>query len=518
MSARLKRILYLTDQGLTVNLVEGRRLCGRRHYGTGDTDLEAFARDLRRAPAILTRLVLDITEEEFHEEKIPHIFSHDQRRMLERRRKQRFRGGRWSYQQRQGREPGGRRDDRFLISGITREEVLQRWLKPLMVQCVPLDVITSVPLLAPRLARLMRVRESHVLIVSHGERGGIRQTYLAEGHLKASRLAPTPGYDEGEYAIHILEEVRRMKQFLTGAHLLPFGKTLHLYFIGSAQVIAQLGPAMADEGIRLHGHPLERLEKRLKLQGCTRHEDADAFFSLLAAGHDRLPSYATLAEKRCWYQHRMKRAFSTAASVVLVAGALVSGQRLAEHLEQRQLESRLRSEALQFEKRREQLAARRPAGEVSGFVMQDVVRFARAFEPLEATPFDYLPAVGQSLMGHPAIRLQSIDYRLASQTPVAAGGEASEGAGAAPRPKSRAVPLLVLEGQIAPQGRSYRQVHLEFSRWVAHLGRLDGLTGVEVLRWPLEVRPDRTLVMEDAPVSSGQPLSFSLRLTGRALL
>ena len=530
MAGSMKRILYLTDQGLTAFVVEGRRLVGKRHYGQDQKELDAFEEDLRQAPEMVTRLVLDVTEEEFHEEKVPHVFSHDQKKILERRRRQRFRGGRWSFHQRQGREKQGRKDDIFLLSGITREEVVQPWLDRLTNQCVPLDSMVSVPLLAPRLYRMMRLKQENVLFVSHGEGGGIRQTFLHRGRLKASRLAPTPRYEEKEYAGHMLAEVRRMKQFLNSAYLLPFGESLHIYVLGSNEINSLMGREVADEdGIRLHNYNLTALETRFHFQGFGSDDHADAFFSLLAATQKGIPSYATPVDKRCFYHHRARQSLAAAAAVIMVAGVAAIANELFLLLEQQEDLLQVEQEIALYQAKHERLRQTRPPGEISGFLMRDAVEFHRQLEKLAVSPFDYFPGVGQSLLRHPSIRLRRLNYRL-----VGDAGDLEENS-RLPEPRNRLsaldrmaeqngeasrrpLPVLELEGEIQAGDRSYRQVHQDFTNWLAGMKATGEFSRIHVKRWPLEIRSERSLVMDSSPAQGSRPFRFALMLEGKELL
>ncbi len=530
MAGSMKRMLYLTDQGLTAFIVEGRKVVGKRRYGLAEEDLDAFEEDLRQAPEMVTRLVLDVTEEEFHEEKVPHVFSHDQKKILERRRRQRFRGGRWSFHQRQGRERKGRKDDIFLLSGITREEVVQPWLERLLKQCVPLDDMVSVPLLAPRLYRMMRLKQEHVLFVSHGEGGGIRQTYLSRGRLKASRLAPTPCYEEREYAEHILAEVRRMKQFLNSAYLLPFGETLHLYVLGSNEVNSLMGKKVADgDGIRLHNYNLKALEQRFRFRELSRSDHADAFFSLLAATQKGIPSYATPAEKRCFYHHRARQSLAAASAAIMVAGVAAAAQGMFLLLEEQENLLQVQQEVALYQAKHARLQQSRPPGEVSGFHMRDVVEFYRQLERLAVSPFDYFPGVGQTLLRHPSIRLRRLNYRLSGGASGQNGHSASPGdrrwpssletmAAQQDQAPKRALPVLELEGEIEAGDRSYRQVHQDFTRWLAGMKAREEFSRIRVRRWPLEIRSEKSLVMDSSPAQGSRPFRFALTLEGKELL
>jgi len=515
----VKRILHLTDQGITQYLIQGGRLLGERFHAADDEGRSRLESDLKRAPAVPTRLLLDITEEEFHQERVPHVFHHDQQKILERRRRQRFHGGRWSHWEHQGREDRGRKDDIFLLSGITREEVVQFWLEPVMAACVDLERMTSVPLLAPRLYRRMRIRHSHVLFVSHGKGGGIRQTYLHEGRLKASRLAPTPAYREKDYVSPILQEVRRMKQFLNTAHFLPYDETLHLYLLGSHEIISLLGrETLSGDGIHLHNYDIHALAQRFHFKGLHDSRYADAFYSLLAATDPRAPSYLTPAERRGHYHHLARRAMGAAAALVMVSGlGLVTHQILGASAARKEL-ARLEQEIGRYEAGLARLKAQRPASEPSGFLMQDAVRFHDRLSRIDRSPFEWFPVVGQALLEHPDIRLTRVSAKLMEgETDSLEGREGRSLDGpvesdTGPRAEVR------LEGEIAGEGRSFRALHQEFMTLIRRLRNSPEFAEVRVDRWPVEIRTDRSLVLEGDGGHADGPKRFAMTLVGRALL
>ncbi len=527
MARGLKRVLYLTDQGLTAFLVEGRRLVGRCHYPAGPDGVRGFAGDLAQAPELVTRLVLDITEEEFHQEKVPHVFPHDQKKILERRLRLRFGRGRWHRYERQGREREGRRDDLFLVSGITREEVILPWLEPMLEQCVPIDLMVSVPLLVPRLHRMMHVRHEYALFVTHGERGGIRQTFLHRGRIQASRLAPTPDYMERDYVQPILDEVRRMKQFLTSAHLLPFDETLHLYVLGSQEVINLLGREVTDgEGIQLHNYNLEALARRFRLKEARADRHADAFFALLAANLGGLPSYLDAETRLCHRYYQARRLLTAAAVATMVLSVGVMAYRVNEVAAAGQELAGVKAEVRHYRDRQAEMVAARPAGEVSGFLMQDAVEFSRRLERLKVSPFDLYPVVGRALLHHPAVRLRRVENLLADDPDAGQAAEASTRAerlqparpGEVRLGQPHPVPLLRLHGEVDGNGRSYRQVHDDFTRLLGRLRQSDRFEEVRVDRWPVEIRADRSLVLDESAAGGGRSLRFRITLVGRALL
>jgi len=545
----VKRILYLTDQMLTVFLIRGRELLGKQMYEPDAEGVAAFDRDIGQAPEIPNRLVLDITEEEFYIEKVPHVFVHDQRKILERRRMQRFGNSSWVRMEKQGRDREGRRDDLFLFSGITRGEVLQPWLAALRRHCSPLDTVTSVSLLSCRLYRSMHLKQKHVLFVSHGEAGGIRQSYLVDGRLKHSRLAPTPRMTERAYADHFLQEMRRMGQFLSSGGTLPYDQTLHVYLLGSNEVIAILGKEFTDvERIRIHGYNLLALERKFGFRGIGRGEQADAFYALLAATGKRLPGYTTHEDRIGFYHHRARQALLAASVAMFFAGTAFMGYAMDRMVTEKETLQRVKYRIASEQSKLDALERRLARYDATGFEMEDAVLSSERLQKLGVRPFDWFALVGNQLLKHDAIRLNKLNFYVAPVPEEPAettdwmaklGVEVMEEDEGQPQeqeepwvememetdempeesrpPGPRPAPVIVLEG-VMEEGRSFRLMMEDFRSLVGELEANPRLARVVVEKWPVEIRSDRALDMQQTRFQAELPFSFKLVLVGRALL
>lgn len=527
MPSKIKRILYITDQGMTLHIVHGRRLLGKRSYAPDEHGFDAFSRDLTQSPGLATQILLDITEEEFHEERIPHVFSHDQKQILERKMNQRFRGRHWNFHEKQGREKTGRRDDMFMLSAITREALLDPWVQRMAEQSVPLERITSVPLLTSQLYRRLQLRHGHVLFVSHGERGGIRQSFLINGKLKTSRLAPTPEMQEEEYVGLILSEVKRMQQFLISAFLLPQGESLHVYLLGSNQVQVLMGKALAGaSSIRLHNYNLQAIEGKLRYQGLDRADHADALFALLLANTGATPAYTTFEDRRFFYHQRARWVLQGLAAVMLLGALTSAGFALVRQAEIRDSLAEVEQRIGNYQRLHASLQTKTPSGEVSGFRMKDAVAAYATLQRMKVQPYQLLSQIGQALIQHPEVQLWRIDWQLVrqDQDPEQVGnliehrleGQVQEIVDKAPG--DAWVPALRLQGEVQRHAVSWRLLLQSFEQLVDRLGESDAISQLHVQRWPLEVRPEKALVLDETQQQEDIGSPFALILMGKEQL
>ena len=505
----MRRIFHLTDGALTTLLVEGRALVAAVRYPNDADGIARFRRDLERAPDLVSRLVLDITGEEFHDERVPHVFSRDQHKILQRKIRQRYGALRWVWHQHQGRDKRGRRDDRYLVGAVTRPEVVETWLAPIEAVGVPLEAVTSVPLLTPRLARLMQVRGSHQLFVSLDDRDGIRQTFVSNGRLRTSRLAPMRRGDEEQAAAQVLEEVERMKRFLHSTHLLPWNQELQVILLAGTRLIALLGRVRSKtEEVHYHHYDLHALAKRFRFQGFEDTDHAGPFFGLLAAGRRRLPSYATAAERHCYFHFQARAALQRLALAVTLGGVVGVAWQMAGVVEEHRVIANLESQVLDFQGQRARLLAREPqAARHDGFAMAEAVRFEHNLRPWLGSPFDALEPLGRSLLGHPDIRLQNLEV---TRQAAPEGDDAM----APPTPRPPRVEVLAA-GVMEKQGRAYRVLYQAFRDLLQRLVKTGRFEVPAVERWPLEIRPDRSLVLVDQQTRAEDDVPFRIRLTLR---
>ncbi|GEM_PF-6419902 len=530
----MKRILHLTDQSLTVFLVKGKRLLGKQVYDAGPDGRDAFRRDLGMAPEITNRLVLDIIEEEFYLESIPHLFSLDKKKVVARRRSQRFGNNPWVHSERQGREKSGRRDDLYLFSGIIGKDTVQPWLEILHHHCSPLEVITSVAQLARRMYRVLRLKQEHLLFVSHGGGGGIRQSYLVKGRLRQSRLAPTSQLSEGGYAEQILWEMQRMRQFLASNAKLPYDRVLHACLLGSKELIErvsrQIDPA---DKVELHGYDLAALSSALGFRDVEESAAADALFAMLTATSWNLPGYTAPADRIVHYHYRARQALLAGSVGLVVGGSLFWGYTLDRMQLEQQTLSQLTERSAADRQKLEALQQAHARFDASGFAMEDAVRTEALLAKLGVRPFDWFAFVGSRLLAHEGVHLRKVGFRLQGvpedestrdeeggpendTTSLQSSALETEGSEEALSTSSSPVPKVVLEG-VMDKELSYRAMMDDFRKLVKEFEKNPRVARVVVEQWPVEIRADRPLDMEQRP-SSRLPFSFRLVLVGRALL
>ena len=99
-----------------------------RDFPADETGRVELGRCLERAAIRPVHVLVDLTEEDFHREEVPHVLGPARRSVLAARRSRWFPGTPYVSARREGRVPEGRRDDRVLLSAVVRPERLEPWL------------------------------------------------------------------------------------------------------------------------------------------------------------------------------------------------------------------------------------------------------------------------------------------------------------------------------------------------------------------------------------------------------
>jgi hypothetical protein len=261
------RVLFLSAERVVASLRRKKNLSVVGLFKADEEGYEAFARYLESPPHAPLYIVADLNEEDFRDEKVPHVRGSDRKALLDRRLTQFFHATPYRYAGMQGRENSGRRDDRVLLSALTQNERLDPWVKRILAGKAPLAGISSSPLLTEFLAaRMLQKSWPHLLLVSHQKHSGLRQTYLRNGYLKLSRLtpfvqAPEPGLTDPLPDV-LVEECRRTRQYLERQRHIGYDEALDVHVCAEPEDFVRF--AHADGGspsLRIHVHDMDAVAR-----------------------------------------------------------------------------------------------------------------------------------------------------------------------------------------------------------------------------------------------------------------
>ncbi len=291
------------------------------HEFSNDADgREQFASllEARRNPVWL---LVDIIEEDFHLESVPHLIGPSRRALLQRKFEQYYRNTPFRQATLLKRQSEGRRDDDYLFSALTNPQRISPWLDILHAHQIPLAGIYSVPNISASL--LKGIESEHVLLLTWEKRAGLRQTYFHKKRLHFSRLIPIN--DGGTLVDAIATETPRTQQYLKSLSLPPAGEVLDVYILCQEGDRTQLQARLQDErDLNYHYLDLNELARRNKC----KHDfvDSDSTPLLLDQLAHKTPSahYGNAQHTHYYLLWQLRRIIYILAAAIALGGLLWS--------------------------------------------------------------------------------------------------------------------------------------------------------------------------------------------------
>ena len=227
----MKRIFYLNSNYLTAFHWQGKRFDGCYTFASTGQGLDDFSEYLATIDTGSVKLLVDVLEEDFVKENIPHVGIRDRRALTQRYINRQYRKSNDYYTCKVvGREKTGRKDDLVLYSVITNPDIIGKWLNIIQKNNIPISGIWSLPLVSESILKNITGDKGNVLLVSQQVATNLRQSFFINGRFEISRIAVINPEDMslGEY---INEEVEQTSRFLANQRYIGFDDVVNVHVI-----------------------------------------------------------------------------------------------------------------------------------------------------------------------------------------------------------------------------------------------------------------------------------------------
>ena len=186
----MKRVFYFSGYNITAFHWTGKEFAGKYTFFPTDEGMEEFSKYLDTIDSGTVRLLVNVIEEDFIKENIPHVGKKDQQSIAKRfiNRLYRKSGDYYTFKV-IGRESVGRKDDIVLYSVITNPGIFARWLELIQSKKTPLSGIWSLPLISESVLKQVTNEKGNVLLVSQQVPTNLRQSFFINGKFEISRNA-----------------------------------------------------------------------------------------------------------------------------------------------------------------------------------------------------------------------------------------------------------------------------------------------------------------------------------------
>jgi len=267
-------LLFLSANRLHAQLMENGKILLQHDFSEIQESREHFAAFLQTEKCP-TYLLVDLIEEDFRHEIVPHLIGGQRTALLQRKFEQFYRGTPFHQATQLQRQKTGRRDVDMLFSALTNPSHITPWLNIMLAQQTPLVGIYSVPQISSPLVK--DHPSSHLLLISWEKFSGLRQTYFSDHRLQISRL--TPVHADLTFHDAVVNELSRTFQYLKSLSLLPAGQILDVRILCHAMDRSELQNNLPkSEDVRYDFSDIEEVGKQLKIDYPFNDSDASQIF------------------------------------------------------------------------------------------------------------------------------------------------------------------------------------------------------------------------------------------------
>jgi hypothetical protein len=417
-----KRVIYITASEANIYLWKEACLQGPEEFRLDQDGLKSFSSLLNDSEEMLTYLIVDVVEEEFRNETVPHLFGRERKEFINRRLDQYYRATPYKGSLIQGREEAGRRDDRILFTALTNPDVVNPWIERLLEHKVPIAGIYTPSVLGGDLLQKLGINFENVLLMTRQKNSGVRQSYFQGKQLKLSRLVPIGELNEELSAELVFNEIEKARRYLARLQLLPFDKALDVCVISDSETIEIISDNSPDNSpdnnrdtdlARLHVFNIDDLFVDLGIKQQESERFCDRIYSRLLITKAPALNYTGVGDAR-YRKYRQNRLAMYAASVVFFMASLVwSGMNFIEGgvLESESQDAHKSAVIVQSEY--DMVIAKIPETSIRPDGLKESVEIAKILKAHKALPQPLLKAISTGF-DDASLRMDSIEWVVTS--------------------------------------------------------------------------------------------------------
>lgn len=489
-------LLFLSADQLHAQFMANGKIATQRDFPNSASGHEEFTGFLN-AVTCPTYLLVDLIEEDFRQETVPHLIGSKRTTLLQRKLEQFYHGSPFHQTTLLQRQKSGRRDDDMLFSALTNPSLITPWLNIMLALKIRLAGIYSVPQISAPLVK--NHPSDYLLLISWEKFSGLRQTYFSKHRLQISRL--TPVYTERSFNDAVVKELTRTYQYLKSLSLLPSGQTLDVRILCHRNDLNLLQAELPDSpDMRYDYADIEEIGKQLNIDYLFTDSDASQIFLQHLAAHPPKSHYANASHTHYHALWQLKH------TINLTSGALLAGTLLWGAFDFWQSSGDAsEAEALKIQAQHtmgevQKIMLTFPSTYAPAVDMKSAVSVMRKLDQYSPAPLDVLKSVSAALDRYPQIKLDDLAWQIDATEPVAPGTLADVPA-----------QVITFKGHLTDFANDYRAMLNYLERFQGELAA-QGFQ-VTTLAKPLDVSPSGSIA--DNLESSEHALGFSMKISRR---
>jgi hypothetical protein len=390
---------------------QGKRIVARREFAVTGAGAAEFEHQVARMAALPTHFFVDLADEDFRLDTIPHVGAGDRSAIFARKLQQVFRNTPYRHAEMQGREAEGRRDDRVLYTAVTNPEVLRPWVEVLERYEVPLEGIYSAAVFSSVLLEELDLEFPHTLLVTFTPGEAMRQTYFKGGEIKFSRLTPLDLSEGQGLGAFVAEETMRTWQYLDSLRHFGPDDRLEACVLIHANDRAAVQPELRDFAqLQYRVLDIEQASMKLALKPPPLDSTAEEVMVNLYLIHPSPNHFALPELRRHALVRRARMGLRQASAAILAAGLLWGGWHVFGAMQGADADQRVEQQLAAVQREHDEIVRSTPSLGVGGSTMRDTVAFYNGWIKSFPSLPEFVVPVSGVLARHPGVRITQMSW------------------------------------------------------------------------------------------------------------
>jgi len=401
----VKRIFYYSGYRLTVFHWQHNECIASYSFNPGEEGLDKFSTYLRSTENTPVRILVDLIEEDFKKESIPHVGTADRKAIVSRIIDRQYRKNTdFATFKVVDREKSGRKDDIILYSVLSNPEILDPWLARINDVGIAVSGIWSLPLLTPKLFNNLKIKSNNVLLVSQQVPSNLRQTFIKNGKFESSRSAVV-NLEDASIGEYISTEVEQTIRFLSNQRHIGFDEQIEIHILCRKADIAEIQSKCIDTSLRVfHYHELKELEKHLNCN-IQSAEYTNGIYSYVCANQIvPIGDYGNKQTFIKYYEQLSSKALYVLSVILLLSATILSFSFVSESIIQDEESLTLRKQAEVIDNNyQKKLASMEPRLKLAESMQSTVLLVENIKSSRNVSPLSFMNYISR-IMRHPDMR------------------------------------------------------------------------------------------------------------------
>ncbi|HSH73650.1 MAG TPA: hypothetical protein VK974_11395 [Methylophilaceae bacterium] len=403
-----KIILCATSYQLTAGIWRAGKLHSYQVYQNDEQGHTDFTQFLQQHSKTNVYLLADAVEEDYRLESLPHTFGGARRELVERKLSQLYRGVVYRAAHFIHREKDKRKDDLFLLISLNNAEFMQGWVACIEAQQAPLAGVYLLPMMSEVLVQRLKLKATHLLL-SERLNSGLRQTYLHNGRLRISRLAPIPSDMLNRLGYFYLTETEKTRLYLISQRFVTRDTALHMVLPALNESSRQICRAIEQEhGIICESVNLAEVAQDFKLDVKQLELNPELLHMHLLASGSAPDNIAPASLVKHHKINALRKSINVATAFVVLAGLVLSTLYLKQSVDDAAELKQTITDTRMQEHRYNEVAKNFPTTPIPSAELQVAAELNEAISKYSKAPKRMMQVVSRALDKTPDIQVNRL--------------------------------------------------------------------------------------------------------------